>query len=450
VSAQPNPSYKEEDEYKPFRKQGLGYVYEPEGLGLRLSVDYLHDRGDDLTGEIVAESTLPGVAQHLLRTRMNLLVDARLTDLRKRLTELVPPLEEAAISRVVRSFVEAVIRAHRSGGPFFKASDIPDEAVLPELVEQLLPDQCRTLLYGNSGVGKGWIAVLASVCVASGVDFCGLKVRQKSVCYLDWEDRAVIWKQRVRAVCNGLGIPIPDGLYYRRMSGPLHGQVNRVARFGSEARIGLFIGDSVEMATGSLGDRGTYEDSAKRLFEATDAIGDQAWLLIDHISAAASANTKTLNKPINSIMKRAWVRRMWEIRNDQKPGAPTSNVGLYHAKTNHSRFYDPIGIRIDFSEPGSVHFEREDVRQSEVLSELIPLAERLLHAIGKEPKRVVDLAELLDEPENKLRVVLNRHKDRRFVHLADGKWAALDQKWTPRIVPGGAAPGGNETDDVDF
>jgi hypothetical protein len=404
------------------QREGLGYSYELPEMKVRLRADYIEHARGELSAEIVAESTAPGLSTHLLRTRMNLLVVARQTELSKQLSALVPA---SSWDTTVRAFCEGVILAEREGEPFVMVGARPARVRPAERVERILIERKPTLLYGEGGAGKGYVAVGIAAAVQAGVPFAELAVRQGEVLYLDWEDDEEELDERVKEVARGLGLEGPIELHYRAMREPLHYSVNRLARYIAEHDIRLVIVDSVELAAGGSSDRGTYEEVAKRFFLALRQLGPVTSLLIDHISEEARQNRKSVNKAYGAIFKANWCRRAFEVKYDAAPGERVNHLGFYMFKTNRGEIQTPFGLAIDFQTPGTVSFHREDVRDNPQLREALPAVSQIEHALDREamkPERIVEETGL---NADHVRVTLNRYKGKRFVKLADGRWGPL-------------------------
>jgi hypothetical protein len=405
-----------------FRRDGLGYVYEPPGAPFRLRIDFIDHGKGELSGEVVGESTSPGVPPHLFRTRLNLLVAARLKDINSQLLAAIP--SERGWDRQVRSFAEAVITAEREGEPFVLVGRRPARLRPADRVERLVVEGKPTLLYGPGGAGKGYLAAGLGVAVSAGVSFAGLRAQPGEVLYLDWEDDEDELDERVKEVSRGFGVEAPD-IHYRAMREPLHHAVNRIARYVTEYDIKLIIVDSFELAAGGAGDRGTYEEAAKRIFLALRQIGPCSALLIDHVSEAARQNKQDVNKAYGAIFKANWCRRAFEVKVDQSPAEKTNHVGLYLFKTNRGEMFGPLGFAIDFGMPGAVSFRREDIRDNPELGLALPAQDRLSQVLRAGPLTAKQAAEESGVASDTCRVVLNRYKGKRFTKLDDDRWALL-------------------------
>jgi len=407
-----------------FRKEGLGYCYEPRGSGIRLRVDYLRERSDEFTGEITVESTLPGVPTHLHQARVNLSSTTARDRLAKHLGTLTPK-EKLQWGRLVEQLCVAVLRRERQGEPLQRVGRLIGTLRTADRIERLLPHGKPTLWYGPAGAGKGWMATFAAVCVQTGTPLAALRVRQGNVLYLDWEDSAETLNERVQVVTAGLDLDAAPEIAYRKCRRTLHRDLHAIMRDVADVAADLVIIDSVGLAAGAAGDRG-YEDVALTLFDCVRYLEPATVLLIDHVTGEASRENKVIGKAFGSYYKMAEARCAWEVRAEREEGADTSSVGFYHTKFNHSMRYPAMGFRLEFgpSDPGDpplyVRLRREDLR-----------AGRIAGIVRRAPAYTKDIAELLDEGEPSIRTVLNRYVGRRFIKLQDGRWAPLDTAHDP-------------------
>lgn len=405
---------------KAFRRDGLGWIYEPPGAGVTFQADYLRAVHDELTAEVTISARLPGLPGHLHQARFNLTSTAARATLIKHLAGLT---DKVQWSKLVELFAVAVIRHEREGEPFEFAGRRPARMRPPDAVEKLLPCAKPTQLYGPGGVGKGILATAICVSVELGLPFAGLAVARGRPLYLDWEDDVDEFDGRIKMVSRGLAVDPPE-IAYRTMRTTLRSQLHQVASYVQNNGITLVVIDSVELASGAAGERATYEEVAKAFFLTLRQIGPVTALLIDHVSDAARQNKGEVNKSYGSIFKGNWVRNAWEVKKDQEAGAKRSLVGLYHYKTNISEEYPPIGLLLDWTEPGAVRISRQDVADSDALSRALPPAQRLVRALKAGPLSIHDAAALANLPDIQASSMLNSRKDW-FIRVPDGRYALL-------------------------
>lgn len=404
-----------------FRREGLGYIFLPPGLGVQLRADFLKRHSEELHGVLTVESTLPGLPPHLHEAAHNFSSLSARTSLAKALGERAGNIPWRD---VLEQFCVGVMRREREGTPFI---DLSLEAEKPrelDQIERVVPWRAPTWLYGEEGSCKGLVATALAACVATGTPFLGLRVREAKVAYLDWEDDHDEMVHRLAIVCRGLGVEVPQ-FYWRscKRGGALKNQTNQVSKEFSALGIGFYVIDSVGLASGLGNERGGPEDTAIALFEAMGYI-DATPLCIDHVNKADAANKGQPAKAYGSMYKMALCRHAWEIRKDQEDGATEAHIGLYNRKSNRGTRQAPIGIRATWFNDDAVLLQREDVRESPVLAQAGGVTLRIEHALRHGSLTVREIADELDESADKIRASL--HQSRKFQKMGD-RWGLVQQ-----------------------
>lgn len=432
----PQPTPRNADAPKPktvIQRRGLGFLWALPHIGISLSVDYLRERSDELSGEITVESTLPGFPAHLHQARLNLSSGVSRSQLAKHLLT-VTGKERINWPQLIEAFCVGVLRKAREGEPVVMVGRKPGKLHQHDLIERLLPFGKPTMWYGPQGSGKGWMATAACVCVAAGVPLAGLNVRQGVPLYLDWEDSEDTLNERVQVVAAGMGLTEAPEIAYRKCRKTIIRDLHAITEHAQAVGASLIVVDSVGLAAGAAGDRGSYEDVALGLFEALRLLEPITILLIDHVSGEAIKGKEVVGKAFGSIYKMAEARCAWEIRAEQEAGEDWSTVGFYHTKHNHSVKYPAMGFRLSFaqSDPGEMpawmRIDQDTLSNTAQLSKNKTLAERIEMALEAGPRSVQELATDLGKGETEIRVTLNRGSGTRFNKLFDNRWG----RYSPR------------------
>ena len=312
---------------KAFRREGLGYVYEPSGRGIRIAVDFINRHRDELTGEILVETTLPGVRPHLHQARFNLSSTTARTSLSRHLSSRAKDIEWDGL---LETFCASVLRAERKSNPIVKVGRKNYGPDLPDTVEKILPAGMATQLFAPGKTGKGWVAWGIAVGVETGTSFAGFKCQKGHVLYLDWEDNPKIANQRVQMVARGMGMREVPEIDLMSMNMPLRLSVNELARVIDENGYTMLIIDSAQKAIGSA-DFQSPETGAALMFEALRQLGDTLTILIiDHTTKVDAKPGADDAMAYGSVMKTNWVRNVWQLKKDQEEGSKISQLGLYH------------------------------------------------------------------------------------------------------------------------
>lgn len=411
-----------------FDRKGLGYVMTVPELASEFAVERLVRSRGDLHGELSVSCGLPGVRSsdgHLHQARVNL----SSTQVRRTVAGYLA--ERANVPEVdwkdlLEDFCARVLRAEREGEPFVTVGRRPPRIDPGMRLEPLLPVGKTTILFGDGGAGKSSLAQAIAVSVASGETVIpGFEPRSAPVLYLDWETDADDVDARIKAIARGAGISEIPEIGYRACVGAFVDQTEDVVRIVDEGHVGLVVIDSVEMASASTrGEGSDANEAAIRLFSALRHLHTTV-LAIDHVSKASSESSSGAGKPYGSTFKANLARGTFELR-QAKAGTGDDgriHVALYHRKSNVSARMKPQGLWVEHA-GDAIRFGREDITEADLAAGMT-LADRIAAVVTGGPASVEDIAVELDEPTNKVRSVLSRGRDKRFIKLPSGNWGVL-------------------------
>lgn len=435
---------------------GLGYLFTParaEGgvWPVRFHVDRLRETKDELTAEVLIQDVSGDKPEHLQLGRFNLQSTTTRATWAKHLRQHCEGTNLAAVpwDRLIEQLAVGVIRREREGEPTQHVRDLAAIERAPDTIERLLPARKPTLWFGPQGAGKGWLAVLACTAVAGGVPFAGLRVGPATPClYLDWEDDAPTFRDRVMAAMSGLGMNDWPDIHYRKMRGLFSRHLHRTMRDIAELRIGLVVIDSVGLAAGTPGEGGRYEDVALQFFDALSYLSPATVLLIDHVAGEQAQGAKLAGKAFGSIYKMAEARAAWEIRKEQESESAEQLIGMYHTKFNHTAKHRPVALRLKFvsyeDTLEAVHLSTADIRHTTELVTGLSQPEQIEAFLLRDgPSTIAAVGDAVRGKdgnavgETQARVVLHRLLKRaRVVRLEDGRWAmATAQRPQLRPIP---------------
>jgi hypothetical protein len=413
---------------EPFRKVGLGYVYET--AGVRMIVEYLKKRSDGLHGSLAVEYLGGG---HIHEADHNFSSLSARSSLAKHLTARS---ESTPWGELLETFCVSVVRRERQGTPLLDMSEFAETPRAPDAIERLVPWRSYTWLFGEGGSCKGLIATAMAVCFATGKPFVGFTARQGNVAYLDWEDDREEMGHRLRSVCRGMGIGVPKGSFYWRScraGGTLKSQISQIAKEFSEREISYYIVDSVGLAAGSGSEHLPSEASALELFEALACL-EATGVCIDHVAKSGIRDKSGPGQIYGSIYKTNLCRYSWEVKKQQDEGSSEAHVALFHNKTNRSKKWPPVGIGLCFEDDGRiVRLDREDVRDIPVLAEGTSIRQRMIRAleVARGPLHQEDLASNLGVDLVRVTSELGPSRSKgTFVRVSeDRKMIGLASKW---------------------
>lgn len=396
-----------------FRKEGMGYVLEPPGFDVRLAADFVTRTGSTVHAQLEVTCTIAGLFPRLYYGEVNLSGTRARNDLSAYLTRVSRdrvPSEQW--DQLIQFFGDSVLAHENRGTPLLRLGRLPRGDGRPDVIGQLVQQHKSTILFGPGGAGKGWLAIYMAVCATLGIPCLGLPVNRLTPLYIDGEDDAETFNDRIQAVAAGLDVQAPE-IPWWKPSGPLPRRVNELARRVDEASSGLVFCDSVGRLFGAPGEHAGWETVAvqgeQAFLAAQGAVGPFSRVLIDHVNAQGFEAPKLAGRPSGAIRKLYDARVGWEVRNAQEAESSTVHVALYHAKWNHTQRFRPIGARLEFLESDAwgratrVRISREDVRDVDALAERLGHPERFLAALRRSHLSTPELADLLELKANQVR-----------------------------------------------
>lgn len=412
-------------------RSGLGYVGLWEQGAIQMTIDHLRRRSGELHGEMVVESGVVARGRgHLHRASFNLSSSTSRERLAKMLAIRSEPNEFPWLDHL-EEFCTAVLEAERTGSPVVTVGKLERPPAEAYLIDPLLPAGKTTIVYAAGGTGKSYLAVLASVMVATGKKALGWTASPGRVLYLDWETDQYEVDERIKRVAAGLGVPTPE-IQYRACAAPLEDMAERMARYVSDERIALVVVDSVGMASGTAREGGDANESALRLFAGLRHIAATV-LAIDHITGEDVKSDKRVSKPYGSIYKVNLARSVWELR----AGDDSTHLALFHRKVNRGSLRDPVGIKVEHNE-ASVTFRQERIDDVRLMKGATWSA-RIQLALTDGPKTYAQLAEELETTDSTVRTTVSRDGGRLFHKLPDHRIALAyqgPQPVTQRVTEG--------------
>ncbi|MCB7129798.1 MAG: AAA family ATPase, partial [Candidatus Brocadiales bacterium] len=287
------------------------------------------------------------------------------------------------------------------------------------LVSPLVVAGQPTLFFGDGGSTKSMLAAFMSVLTTANVSALGWDVEPATALYLDWEDSADEYKERIRAISTGLNITPPQVLY-RRCTQSLINDLENIQRIVVEKKIGFIVIDSAAYAVG--GDP-LVSQFVTDYFNALRGLGVSS-LTIAH----QPKNLEKTKTPFGSTFWTNAPRSVWQVRKTQD-GEDEVVTGLFHTKANRGRLKAPIGLSIRFSGADdrleSVTFSLTDLAKTDLSTGLNAIGQitPLLKQLG--PLTVAEIAAELSMPHNTVRGVANRYRDKLLKKGSNDKWGLI-------------------------
>ena len=399
-----------------------------DGVHIRISRIYQGPRGE-MHGEIsvLYQSDLPANGSYYPR----LVTESRyqLTSKRSR-AEIARHCDiefpDLAWSEFIETASISVLRRSRRGAEVLDLSEWrpPPDAASGYRLTPLLAEGHPNMVFGDGGVGKSMVALWLATMVTEGMQ-TPFECRSGNVLYLDWEMDAADAHGRLSMIADGMGLPGPPRLFYRRCAGRLVDDVEQLSETVASKDIALVIVDS---AVPACGGNPNEPESVQMLFYGLRQL-EVTSMILAHVSKA-SAGVGSLSSPYGSVFWSNLSRNVWQARKEQEVGEDSIVVTLWHRKTNVGALLAPVTLRITFAPRFSV----ERVSAAECLSLVghdgsethtptrrAGLAERMAETLGDGAISSAELAEAIDANPASVRKAFSRRDDL-FVRLPDGKW----------------------------
>ena len=386
-------------------QEGNDYICTWASERIRITVRDLTNSRDGPRGELEAVSLDAG---HLHGGMLNLLS----TSGRQALVKELQP-RDAALSwkDMIEQASMLVLKAWRAGSPLVLLEPRLRPAADAWAVAGMIPLNVPTLLFGDGGAGKSYLAGAIARALTLGEPFLGMACRPMTVAYLDWE-----WDEEEHA----------DRLYrlggdaafmYRQCSQTLAAEVRNLGRLLDRNGADFIIVDSLGYACG--GDI-TQAEPVLACFSALRQLGRTS-LIVHHVP-------KGKKEPYGSTYVRNSVRSAWYMVASTLPEEDGFTAALRHDKTNRGQRLPSWGVRFRFGEESAAL----EPTSSQTVTELgdSPKA-RILEALrGATGLTLGDLAVAvgMEDELPKLSVHLSQLKKQIRVVDHNGVWTLVERR----------------------
>jgi hypothetical protein len=269
-----------------------------------------------------------------------------------------------------------------------------------------------TIWFSDGGVGKSLLA-LAACCAMTGMgEYVGMTARQtRRVAYLDWEWDAAVHKGRLEQILGSAAASSP--ILYRRMSAPLHDQIEQLLIMIEEHGVDFVVIDSAGMA---CGDDPETSRTAIRFANAVRQLGvGSLWLT--HITKNGSTD-----HPFGSVYWHNTARSTWYLARDETSGIGGSVIGFFNRKSNSDGIHKPLGFALTF-DAGRIYIEPQSLGDNPVLARKLSMKDQILGALRFGPMTLPELADKIDAPKATVKVRLAELRTAGSVANDDGLWS---------------------------
>ena len=365
----------------------------------------------EVSGEIQINTTAAGSPSHLHGgSRLNLTSTESRRRLAKYLAEDVSPnnwttiLEQASVMTLAE---------WRKGSPVIELANHTVKDSLGMRVAPILQERQATVFYGEGDTLKSFMALFLAVLVRTGEKQAGLVPEPGNVLYLDYEtDEDTMW-QRAGMLAVGVGMTIPEGLFYRYMHQPLAADIQQINRIVLDKGIQFIVIDSAAPAV-------LEPESAAMTAEYFRALRS---LRTTSLTIAHVAKNDKSARPFGSTFWRNLPRANFQVTAAREVEHVT--VGLKHTKSNNGRRIHDLGFQFEFEDDRVVIESIPPIKVPELARGLSPF-ERIVGALSHGPKNLTQLAEEMEIPPNTISYTLSRH-NADFIQLKRGVWGLRER-----------------------
>lgn len=295
------------------------------------------------------------------------------------------------------------------------------------LVEPLIPAEEVTVLFGDGGSGKSFLALALALAGVVGQPIAGWAVAPIGhAMYLDWESDSRTHGERLWGLTRPLETP-PDGaILHRRLYRPLTEDLATIRADCDRCKADFVIVDSLGAACGPEPEGA---DAAVRTLMAIRGLPGTK-LVIAHVSKASAEQTRS--RPFGSVYVQNLARSVIEVRAQETvEEGEELRVSLYHRKSNVGRLSRPSALMFSWGIDESIAVSRADPDMKSA-----GLGPQILEALRHGSKTVTDLADDLDAARASVKTTLNRLENRnkvvRLVTVSGGRgqkaqWGLRDE-----------------------
>src|SRR5829696_4345544 len=266
------------------------------------------------------------------------------------------------------------------------------------VVEDLVPQGHSVLMHGGGGSAKSILAALLGISISSGnlSEFLDhIILRQGPVLIIDFELDADEQHRRVKALCGGLGIAVPDDLYYLSGLGMNTGEVfERAVKVCEKVGVVFAVIDSIGFAM--RGDMESSRDVNAFFAEYVDplrAIGVTP-MIIDHQGKLQTGESYQRKTAFGSAFKEHRARSILQVEAvENNRDAGTLRVRIRHKKANFSARLEPFDVELTFG-AGRIEVETVELTAaSNASEEALSTTERIRLALTAGNKTSEELSE---------------------------------------------------------
>ena len=348
-----------------------GYQWTVPEAGLLLFFREVHSSSQGLMAEVEIFQDIAGERRQHYWSDLNLKAARSKTALAKLMAGRVPSYEQW--ETLIEMLCYLTAQEFRKPSDVFEIGHEEPPARTYRVAPLLAADE-PTVFFGEGGSGKTWLALLLSMCIASGQPLAGLQPVAGKVLYIDYETNKETLERRIRMLARGMGISYPSLLYYRGGLPLAKDIASLKAHVLNNAISHVFI-DSASLAVG-----GQLEnvEAVGQFFSALRQLACGS-TIITHTAKNGQEGKRTA---FGSVYWTNLSRSVWEVLGNQEEGSNFLSIGIKHAKVNEEGKQPRLGFGVTF-EADRVRFEARSVDSLPGLQQMHTALGQVIAAIGQ-------------------------------------------------------------------
>lgn len=214
---------------------------------------YIKDRNGMFKAELQVFAQLPsngarGNMVRINRSHPDLLDDMEVNRLIDILQDKTKDYPSFFWGSLVDDAKNAIIDSYREGEPAVVMDNLDEIKPRIYSIRPMFIAGVANLMWAPGGSAKSYFGLLSCVMVDKGLAVMGMRARKGVALYLDWEENEDVFRQRLKAVHEGLNLASASGIIYKKMSGSLSDSIETISEIVLKHGVTFMVVDSVGAA----------------------------------------------------------------------------------------------------------------------------------------------------------------------------------------------------------
>lgn len=376
-----------------------------------------------------------------MQCRLNLQSLSNVTELRRTLDNLYG--DSIGWTEILMKAFGMIRDGFLDHDPSCDVADIETPETQQFHIERIAPSGEPTVLFGDGGSLKSYVAFAMAVAGASNEQFVGLDTMPGRWLVLDYETGPENFARRLRRIAQSYGMErMPPGLihYWPSNGTPLPDLIDALQ---IKIRRDGIVGMIIDSGAPACGGEPENAEVALRYFRALSRLKITT-ITICHITKSNAASPNSSYNTMYPFGSKFWhnaPRRTWYVERDAREEADDIELGLLNRKVNDGRLLRPVGIQVRFDgTEGPVYFDNAGAVHASMDSKRNPV-DRIWDVLTQ-PMTQIEIAEVLGLKPDNVRYHLQSNP-KKFVRVETSKGGPGQvTRWGRLATPQQQASGG--------